>query len=265
MLFKLCKRGYFNAAPWVFGQSSLSAGYEEIKDPYCSNIIKSLDPGFLYAFNSILDSYETRDTESLKQCLEGNLFSYVEEGFSKLSKENIEFKRLHRDTPIIIPLTFSFNIGPSINRSENSRFRPLEVITIGQKGSGGILQSVVGNIGRIIIPSRLKELTKNSKYFIYREMLWNVIFVIEVAFVGKKFLSLMRKEEDLSKNYSGNYFHIFKFEANMKRASISSHFDEILSLSMETLSQPSVKWFGNEEWIITDIDNQLGGNPYFNL
>ena len=259
MLLACLKRSYLAASPWVFGQSSIPKGLSEMTDdPDAHRMILKYKTGFNYAFNSVLDAYCTNDLEILEQCMEGSLFSFVKKGLSDLAKENISFKRLHNNEPKIIPLDFSIISGVNIDRSKNPHISQLKIVDFdGQDFSNN-------RISKLIFGSYAPDLTsdpiKKNKIYINTSPNLCTIARVDIAYEGQNFIGLFKDNEELTSKYSGNSYHIFRFESEVMKNegsfSLMAFFQYIYRFEGMELND-----FFNKDWILVDIDFQLEGNP----
>ena len=258
MLSSFIKRGYLAASPWVFGQRSLPEGFSQsANDPLINSILFRKREGFIYAFNSIIDAYCAYDLETLKNCMEGSLFAYVKQGLSDLAKENIQFKRLHENNPTLIPIDFSIISGVSIDRSKNPHSKNVSSFTLGDKNNLTI--SMVEKMLGSVIPTEMSPALKKSKIYYGAGTTMSILGRIDIGFEGKNFIGLFKDNEELTSKYNSSSYHILRFETEIIKSDkineITNPFD-----APKKLKEMNLNSFEND-WVLVDIDNQLGGNP----
>lgn len=258
MLSSCLKRGYLQASPWVFGQSTIPKDFSQTTDdPLINLVIPKQKAGFIYAFNSILDAYCNHDLEILKQCMEKSLFEYVKQGLSDLAKENIRFKRLHENNPTVIPLDLTIISGLGIERSKNPSKGNVSLLNLGEASSS--LFSMAQNILGSMIPKEMALAIKKSQIYYGPGVINSLITRADIAFKGENFLGLFRENEELTTKYNGNSYHVLRFESEIKKPDGMQQFKSSFDIANKLKELKDINYEHN--WILVDIDNQLGGNP----
>ena len=259
MLSSCLRRRFLEASPWIFGQNSIPKGFSELtQNPTAHSMILKHKAGFCYAFNKILDAYCKNDLDVIKDCLEGSLFSFVKEGLNELANDRIFFNRLHNDEPKVIPLDFSLISGFSIDRSKN--LDAIEVQTVGLiDGQHSMIDIAKSMIGRAFLES-IKHPTIKNKLYIGPTANLITIARFDLAFTGSNFIGLFKDNEELTSKYSGNTYHVFRFESEILKLERSQEFMNFLEFFIKFHTLELDDYF-NKDWVLVDIDNQLGGNP----
>ena len=244
MLNSLIKRAVAYTTPWVFNQHSLPGDFKELKDQsIVLNDIKSFEPGFKSAYESVINFYIENNLESLKECLEPNLFNTINKNFTELQKNNIHFRRVNSEPFEVTPLSFSVHFFLSTNRSLNPA---IDIGTIAEKISD---YQVVDKLIKKFFPKDINDFIESFNFYYSRPLLKTYVVSVELAFYGRPPLGVFEGETQLNKPTHQNEYHVIKFEGEVQLSDFMKYFP------------PSINdLYRNINWSICDIDNILKGN-----
>ncbi|CAG9335413.1 unnamed protein product [Blepharisma stoltei] len=246
---KAIRRSYSLLFPWRFNDKSPFRLF-----PVSKLLFTELDEareGFLQAYDEVLKSLEDYDFEHLNSIMEPRLFSEIKIGLNSIKGREQCVKRINTDDHVDV---YFYNqnlyIGAEIDRSKNENLYP-EPITVMRYN-----------------PRNLNDMRRISidKWHIYGISSNSFILKIDVVFnTSKKLVIVNEKDEKIVGDISDSReTHKFRFEKMIKGEVGSFKKIElgIKALSYSLFPRFGVNPFEESEWIITDIDDFLNGNPY---
>ena len=262
-------RSIINIAPWKFKKIDPfiefdSNDFESIK----ANLYSLYSEGYIYAFNSICEAYQNEDTELLSTCLEPRLFDLVTKNFEDLSSNGYRFRKVNESDPEISIHNLKLSMGVNINRSENFSRNEYRVIAPIKNFSSQIPFNFLGSkfksdkLNNFLGYQVLTYFLENGWIYIFPEAPLSLIMSVDVMFKANNPLTLIKDDKDEIYDKSMTEVHILKFECEIFRHSTQK---ELVSLSaLDKLRKVFESSLANHDfnWVISDIDNALMGNPY---
>ena len=264
----LAKRLFSAKAPWVFKQQNPLVASKSIASAQLENeLLSQLSEGYLYAFDSVCDSFTTQDLSSLDQCCEQGLFKSISSLFSSLSSSGYSFSRISSEAPRLTLSNLQLTLGVNITRSSNLRKNDYMMVKSLEELKGSIplsqIKSQVEKEGLSVSDNILNSCMDYAWVYILPRAPANLVLAVDVIYQGAAPLTLLKDGKDAIYEEKMNEFHVFRFESEavnmgtqrevMSQGKFDSIFQEIKQEKNKFLSHP---------WIITDIDNILKGNPY---
>ncbi|OMJ72534.1 hypothetical protein SteCoe_29007 [Stentor coeruleus] len=268
-MFFALKRTLAVNAPWLFKQTTPSISIRNLSSENMhTELLGRLSEGFLYAFNSIADAYESQDIDLLSQCLEPNLFKHVSNSFTSLSSEGYKFTKLSEVSPNLSLANMQLTLGVYIDRTQNL------------KKSEYYMVKSVEDFKKVIPLEFLKRQLKKDSFGIDEDILnscmdyacmyilpkapANLILAIDAVYSTEPILTLEKDGKD--QVYDGNKdkeIHTLRFESEPVKLGFQK---EIIGIGnydkiFEELKKQRHQFYDNP-WIVTDIDNTMQGNPY---
>ncbi|CAG9332744.1 unnamed protein product [Blepharisma stoltei] len=226
-------RRLFSSAvlPWKFSNSKayelpLANGELNVE------LLKEKD-SFLYVYDEILKSYENQDIGWLEDVMEPNLFKKLQSGMQeiKANEKKIQIINEKESTDVTYHNAVCL-VGVNIDRSKNKiETNPVENTF---------------NYGRV--PNLLLYGPDGS-----------IILRVSALYASKKKLALFDKSNNLIEgdNNDDIEYHKFQFEKMVQYKFMIRDFLKFINWNILEGKDP----FEDSEWIITDIDDSLDGNP----
>ncbi|OMJ80341.1 hypothetical protein SteCoe_19440 [Stentor coeruleus] len=268
-MFLALKRTLAINAPWLFKQTTPSISIRNISSESMQNELKNrLSEGFLYAFNSIVDSYQSQDIDLLSQCLEPRLFKHVSNSFTSLSSQGYKFIKISETSPSLSLANMQLTLGVYVDRTQNLNKNDYYMIKSVEEFKKFIpldflkkqLKKDTVNIDENILNSCMDY----AYMYILPRAPANLVLAVDAIYNTEPVLTLEKDGKD--QVYDGNMnkeIHTLRFESEpvklgMQKDAIGiGNFDKIF----EELKKQKNQFYDNP-WIVTDIDNILKGNPY---
>lgn len=204
--------------------------------------------GFGSAYIQLLKAMCERNTEILQACLEGNLYKAIARSLAECDLSKKTLRIVNETAPVAVSLhNSSLFIGPYIDRSRNTSFSSAKDIRSSQQFQRITNLSVYKDLS---MPFRLPGsfilqvdcLVKSQAKLVLEDELGNVV-------QGKKDES----EEE----------HVLRFEvACAKKSGLLRIYDNFIRFIIYAAGDDRVEFpFKDGEWIISDLDGELQGNP----
>lgn len=249
MIKFLIKRSLVSSAPWAFNQHKFPNHLEELKDDRLAlKFIHHMEPGYKYAFESILNSFCSQDLETLNNCLEPSLFTFVSKRLSDLNSNNMEFRRINHKPLLFIPISFNMHVGVRTNRQLNPKKADTQPIN---PLDSKLMSMMIG----YSFPKDQQIFLKNIRAYSLNPFIMNYsVISVEIAFFGEPVLGLFKENLQLNKASKEKEYHFLKFETEIYIENMKQITENPL-LALEVIE--SIKWS------VSDIDNQLNGNSFF--
>jgi hypothetical protein len=255
-------------APWLFNQQSPVVPLRSLSSSNLeSQILFSLSEGFLYAFDSLCDSFSTLDTSSLEQCLEPSLFSTVSSLLASLSSSDYSFSRLPSSTPSLslsnLQISTGVHLDRSLNPSKSSYMMIKSIEEMKKHVPMDMIRSQVKKEGLSVNENILNSCMDYAWLYISPAAPANLVLAVDVVYRGLAPLTLLRNGEDVVYKEKTEEVHVLRFESEAVQLGLQK---DVMSLGkFGTIFQQLKEQKSNlltQQWIITDIDHILAGNPY---
>lgn len=241
-------RNYSIRFPWRFNDRSPFRLYPVPKSYYPN--LQRKEKGFIDAYNEILLSIKDNDLSYLKQIMEENIYAEMKEGLDVLKRRGQRIRIVNNNSPVILHFyNQNLYLGAHLERSKNTNieeepwaFKEKPINVSNEKGSK--------------IPL--------DKWLLYSRDLNSCVLKIDVIFNTSKKLIIVNEQDDILKGESSKAIetHKFRFEKVIKSKSFWNLLNFYFNLFNYYVGYGSIDPFEDAEWVLTDIDDFLNGNPY---
>ncbi|CAG9314214.1 unnamed protein product [Blepharisma stoltei] len=255
-------------APWVFKNSSAPSILREMDPKFKQVVEENLTEGFTFAFRSICEALSNHDKSILSECLEGRLFETVSSRIDALENSGHQFKLLDTENFDLKEYNLCISMGVEIERKNNKPKEDyVKIASLEEIKPMASLGSIKEEIGKAGLPWS-DDLWKNNMDYIWVYISpsapANIIFSIDAVFYGQNPLTLIHNSKDVVYNDNReNEIHVLKFESCAINKGLQKNI--LFTGGFQGLIEP-LKRLGSEllkqSWVVVDIDNIMGGNPY---
>lgn len=250
-----------NAIPYNFEGLNVPKS-ETLKTTKFSLILKysfdeNVEDGFKLAYNSYLDALVERDLEFLKNILEPTFYNKMKAYDEKLTNNELSIEKIHDNSEITIEIIkLVMNIGVKSDRKINNG------VKLGNPESSNFLKNILNKSSGIDIELFLPNINDFNPSNPMKISLPIVLQAI-LSITSKKKLILRGK--DGSQPEVNAYENFAQHKLVFECQSLIPVMKLMTSFSMFT-SPSSQKDFlfpkGQIEWILSDFDDFMEGNPF---
>lgn len=216
---------------------------------------ENIEDGFKLAFNSYLDALAERDLEFFQNVLEPSFFNKMKTYDEKLKANSCSIEAIHENSDLNIEITkLVMNIGVKSDRTKKSSTKITDKISSNfvkvmlNKSTGMDIELFLPNIQDF----------NNSKNT-------SMPFVLQVFMMITSKKKLILRRNDYSKPevnaYDDNFKHKLVFECQ-SFISMQKMMTSVSMISSTTFSKEIMFPKGQTEWILSDFDDFMEGNPF---
>ena len=263
------KRSINLVTPWKFNQSRAIIPLQLITPETLYNeLLSYLSEGFIYAYHSICDAYHNQHARLLEQCLEQRLFNRVVNNFNILEAQECFFEQISKNEPNVSLNNLKFSFGVSIDRSLNfPKPQYMMIKSLNEVKQFMPMDNIYNHLeteGVNANDSIIKSILEFSWVYASPSAPANLVISVDAVFESEAPLTIKSKGKDLIYKEKTREIHVFKFETESlnigTQRELAMNSTQIYSI-MDSIKKDPKKLFKND-WLITDIDNILLGNPY---
>mmetsp|Transcript_28153 Transcript_28153/g.50370 ORF Transcript_28153/g.50370 Transcript_28153/m.50370 type:complete len:264 (+) Transcript_28153:2260-3051(+) len=247
--------------PWKFKQTSPPFDLKEVPVPLVHRLSQFHD-GFSFAYSVLVESLSKKDYKHLEKILEPKLYDRVKLSLAELDKSSMQLRLLNSEPAKLRMHNFKASMGVYLNRKNNMpRDRYMLISTY--ENLKALLKSSPMLASRIPADDSLLD---EMMFYMSPDAPANMCYSVDAVFRGPAPLSAASHGVDMIYTESQEELHVVKFEiekifgktqSELAKKQADGGMDSIMNLA----SQNSESMFAGN-WVITDIDNTLGGNPY---
>ena len=231
--------------PWVF-DVPLVPTHTPPHPGLCKEMDFAINTGFPIAYIELLRAISESNHEVLKSCLENNLFQGITAGLEDVKQSGHRLTLINPSAPVYVSLHNSaLHIGPFIDRAQTK-----DLLTIKKLTARGEM-------------SRVKDVWLHKRD---GQVSLPLSFVLKVDCLIKSKAKLVMEDGDgkavKGKKDESEEEHILRFEvARLKEGGFFNLYDNFLRYFKYAVDEETESPFKDQEWVVTDIDKHLRGNP----